>query len=277
MSPMNVGNEFTRPPPHKYQRGRGLIATEDAIEALGEAQAHTLASVRRLWAVVVVLAALTSLSLVGHCIGSAHAQVPPAIAPLLPDGGFCEAPPPLAPDEVWSLVEEPATDAERVRVEIVLDGCPKAPRSAIDPWRVLALLRLERALGVPDASAFLLPAILCVESAFQPARDLYGDDGRARGPMQLHWAWAAFCMDGKTFRSRSAWQAVMTHGDYRGGLAFSARCWIAAIERALPKAESCGERAFDVAEAIVSWAPHPLDCNARTSHAKLAEAWRREL
>lgn len=273
---MNTGNEFTH---YKHQRARGLRATEDAIEVLGDTTASLVKQLRLVWAIIIVLAALTSLSLLGHCIGSAHArpEVPPAIAPLLPDGGMCEQPPPRPPDELWSLLEDPATEAERIRVEVVLNGCPKAPREAIDPWRVLALLRLEAALGVPAESSLLLPAILCVESAFVPARDLYGDAGKARGPMQLHWAWAAFCMDGRTMRSVRDWRDVMEHGDFRGSLAFSARCWIAAIERQLPKAIACGERAFDVAEAIVSWAPHPLDCNARTSHAKLAEQWRRAL
>lgn len=210
---------------------------------------------------------------------SARPIIPPVILDFLPDGGQCKAEDPAhpTPDEVWSLLQEPATDAERRDVEVVLDGCPRASRDHIDPWRVLALLRFEDVLGVPAESRLLLAGVACWESAFAPARDLYGDRGKARGPFQLHWAWAAYCMDGKTWRTPSEWRAVMAQGDFRGSLAFSARCWVAATNRALAKAEPCGSAAFVVAEAIVSRLPHPLDCSAETHHARLARGWRAAL
>lgn len=221
------------------------------------------------------------LGFVTQCLGRAHArpEVPPVILPFLPDGGMCieEAHP--GPDEVWAILQEPPTERERKEVEVVLDGCKNAPRHRIDPWKVLAALRFEEALGVPSSSRLIYAATLCVESGFAPAKDLYGDQGAARGPFQLHWPWAAFCMDGKTWRtSKGEWREVMALGDFRGSLAFSARCQMAAIKRVMPKAMKCGEdRAFEVAEAIVSRAPHPLNCYGRTAHAKLAEQWRREV
>lgn len=208
-----------------------------------------------------------------------YSEVPPVILPILPDGGACEHPPLTddhpGPDEVWSLLQEPPTASERREVEVVLDGCPNASRRKIDPWRVLAALRLEDALGVPRMHRFLFPATLCVESGFSTADDLRGDQGAARGPFQLHWAWTAFCKDGKTWgRSSREWAELMSH-DPRDDLAFSARCQMAAIKRVMKKAKACGpEKAFQVAEAIVSRAPHPLNCHGRTAHVKLAEVWR---
>ncbi len=257
---------------------------DDIVEVLGKQQADLVRKLDRVWAVVLVLAALVAFSLLGHCINGthyarAHGGIPPVILPILPDGGVCEHPPEdpgphPTPDEVWALLEAPATEAERRMVETVMDGCPRAPRRMIDPWRVLALLRYEVMLGVPESARYLLPATACIESALQPARGLFGDAGRALGPMQLHWPWAAFCMDRRTHRSPADWRAVMGHGDFRGSLAFSARCWVAATERNLARAAPCGDAAYVVAEAIVSRAPHPLNCNARTAHARLAEVWR---
>ncbi|MCC6596987.1 MAG: hypothetical protein IT477_10805 [Rhodanobacteraceae bacterium] len=215
---------------------------------------------------------------------SARAEwvVPPVILPFLPDGGYCEHPPLTddhpGPDEVWSLLQEPASERERREVEVVLDGCPNASRQKIDPWRVLAALRLEETLGVPPRLRFMLPATLCVESGFSEKKDLRGDQGAARGPFQLHWPWTAYCKDRKTWgRTSAEWQAVMAD-DPRDDLAFSARCQLTAMKRVWPKAAKCGEdRAFEVAEAIVSRAPHPLNCYGRTAHAKLAEKWREAL
>lgn len=291
---MNAGNEFSKttsqPPPPSWPwpwsrpAPHRINPTEDAIEVLGEQQASTVAQVRRIWAVLVVTAALAIFGVLGHCLDSAHARpvTPPVILPFLPDGGVCEYPPEdqgphPSPDEVWSLLEAPATEAERRMVETVMDGCPRAPRRMIDPWRVLALLRYEVVLGVPESARYLLPATACIESGLQPSRSLFGDNGRALGPMQLHWPWAAFCMDRRTHRSPADWRAVMLHGDFRGSLAFSARCWVAATERNLARAAPCGDAAYVVAEAIVSRAPHPLNCNARTAHARLAEVWRAAL
>lgn len=280
--PSPIWIEYTRSDKRSLADHPRVVRSEDEHEtplSLARQVRELRRTVEKMWAVVCVLGALVAFSLLGHCLGTsrAHEGVPPVIVPIYRDGGMCEDEPHPTPDEVWSLLEAPPTDQERRMVETVLNGCPRAPRESIDPWRVLALLRFEDALGVPASERMILAATVCQESAFQPARDLYGDDGRARGPMQLHWAWAAFCMDAKTMRTDGAWRALVSHGDFRGGLAFSARCWVAAINRALPRAAPCGERAFVVAEAIVSRAPHPLDCAARTSHARLAEEWRASL
>lgn len=243
-------------------------------------------AIMRIYIVLVVLGVFALTGALHDCLSApARAErpsTPPVILPFLPDGGVCEYPPEdtephPTPDEVWGLLQAPATEAERRMVETVMDGCPRAPRRMIDPWRVLALLRYEVVLGVPESARYLLPATACIESALQPARSLFGDGGRSLGPMQLHWPWAAFCMDRRTHRSPADWRAVMGHGDFRGSLAFSARCWVAATERNLARAAPCGDAAYIVAEAIVSRAPHPLNCRARTAHARLAEVWRAAL
>jgi hypothetical protein len=259
----------------------------DRVVELERRTADAEMSIIRLWLVVALVGAAALIGAIADCFGQtparAHSGIPPVILPILPDGGFCETPPMddehPGPDEVWSLLQEPPTMMERREVEVVMNGCPNAPRQKIDPWRVLAALRLEEALGVPSRQRLIYAATLCVESGFSPDKNLYGDHGAARGPFQLHWPWAAYCMDGKTWRtSKKEWQDVMSLGDFRGSLAFSARCQLAAIKRVMPKAMKCGEeRAFEVAEAIVSRAPHPLNCYGRTAHAKLAEKWRAEL
>lgn len=231
-----------------------------------------------------ILASAAALALAGvldRCLLAEARATPPVILPLLPDGGYCETQPPdnehPGPDEVWSLLQEPPTDRERKYVEIVLSGCPRASRERIDPWRVLAALRFEVVLGVPERFRFLFPATLCLESAFSAQPNLLGDQGRARGPVQLHWPWAAYCRDRRTWgRTNKDWAEVMAL-DPRDDLAFSLRCWSSAIERVLPKAASCGSSAYEVAEAIVARAPHPLDCSGRTAHAVLAEQWRSNL
>lgn len=257
---------------NREQRGR--------LEDLERRARRTEIHFTLVWMVVLGMALIVGL---GLCSNPANArpEVPPTILPILPDGGWCEFDPMTedhpGPDEIWSLLQDPATEQERREVEVVLNGCPTAKRSAIDPWRVLAGLRMGEALGVPQRLRFLIPATLCIESGFSETPDLRGDNGRARGPYQLHWPWAAYCIDRKTWgRTSQEWAEVMS-SDPRDDLAFSIRCQLTAIKRVMPKAKPCGEHAFEVAEAIVSRAPHPLNCEGRTAHVRLAEKWRESL
>lgn len=188
-------------------------------------------------------------------------------------------PSPPTPDELWGLAIEPPDSVERADVERVIRGCRKGYDA--DPHEVLALLRLEQSLGVPRSFRLILAASVCVEVGWSPSyRTLQGDQGRALGPFQLHWPWAAYCIDTKTMRTPREWEAVM-RTDPRGGLWFSARCWVAAINRQLPKARKvCAGRSelqvWELAEAIVSRPPHKPWCGERTAHSRLAAEWREE-
>jgi len=165
------------------------------------------------------------------------------------------------------LVRDPASASERRRVDVVLDHCPGARRELIDPFEVLALVRLEDQLGVPPEAQGLLPAVWCIESAFRPAEKLYGDHGQALGPAQFHAPLARLCMGDYRVRGR----------DWRGDFVFSARCWIAMVVRNVARAsERCGPaRAWQVAEAAVANpARYGWRCHAASAHWQLAERFR---
>lgn len=187
-------------------------------------------------------------------------------------GEVPQPPPPAAlrMSAYAELVHEPATPEERARVEVVLDRCPRATREHIDPFDVLALVRLEAELGVPNDVRGLLPAVWCVESAFRPAERLYGDHGLALGPAQFHEQLAKWCMGD-----------YRVHGkDWRGDFVFSARCWVAHVARNVDRARSlCGPaKAWQVAEAAVANpARYGWRCNAASAHWKLADTFRAAL
>jgi len=175
---------------------------------------------------------------------------------------------PPAPSAAYAdLVRDPASPAESARVDAVLDHCPRARRELIDPFAVLALVRLEDQLGVPAEARGLLPAVWCIESAFRPAERLYGDVGRALGPAQFHEPHAKTCMGDYRVRGK----------DWRADFVFSARCWITLVNRNLAKAaERCGSaKAWQVAEAVVSnVVRYGWRCDSRSSHWRLAERFR---
>ncbi|MFO0745048.1 MAG: hypothetical protein U1F43_05135 [Myxococcota bacterium] len=180
------------------------------------------------------------------------------------------APPPPPVTAYSDLVREPANQDEHARVESIIDRCPRAARVHIDPFAVLALVRLEEELGVPTEARGLLPAVWCIESAFRPAERLFGDMGAALGPAQFHEQLAAWCMGDYRVRGK----------DWRGDFVFSARCWVAHVMRNLDRARArCGpDKAWQVAEAVVANpARYGWRCAASSEHWKLAETFRAAL
>lgn len=136
---------------------------------------------------------------------------------------------------------------------------------SVDRDAIAALMTIEEELGVPRERRGILAAVWCVESAWTPsAEPLYGDRGRALGPLQFH---------------LPLWRMCGLHDDARIYLLGSARCWLYHVERLLPKAFAlCGpKRAFDVAEAMVSApARYGWRCDARSKHVRLLAAWQKQ-
>lgn len=161
------------------------------------------------------------------------------------------------------LVAQPATEAESRFVERIIDDCPTASRGFIDPFDVLALLRLENDFGVPANARGILPAWACLEAGFRS--DAVGDRGAAVGVMQLHESWLSVLVTGRPG------QRVMV--DWRRDIYASAVALIVGIERQMKAARQCRDP-WRVAEAIVARPPHRLDCAAETAHWKLASRWR---
>ncbi len=130
------------------------------------------------------------------------------------DGPMClpeaEIEPPPA-TEFGLLVSGDISDQERAEVELWVSACKRFERTKNpwvksrslqdppDPWKLLALVRLERDLGVPVAGRGILGAAWCWESAFRSAPRA-GDIGASHGPFQMQgWFWAKCGYNGWTF------------------------------------------------------------------------------
>lgn len=204
---------------------------------------------------------------------------PPTIAWDAPSTPWCEAPaepvPPL-PDDLGVLLEAPILDAERDAVQVALDTCRHAS-NATDPWVVLAIIRMERALDVPPEHRGLLVATACVESGFTTRAGLHGDGGHALGMMQIHEPLAAWCIDGDVVRTPRQWYEAMTWGgvDWRDNWLFSVWCYLAHIERNLATAtRKCGaDAAWRVSESMVASPARNWRCTAQSAHWTLMETW----
>lgn len=156
--------------------------------------------------------------------------------------------PAISYTEYDDLVAEPPTDTERVKVVDAINLCAhRTPARLVDPWRVLALLRLEDTLDVPEEARGLLPAVWCVEASMQlqmkdgsPIRGDYRE-GRgyiSQGPFQLSELLCGVCGGTESARHDFIW---------------AARCWVANVYRLLPKATAaCPAKAWVHAEALVA-------------------------
>lgn len=199
-----------------------------------------------------------------------------------------------SPTIYGELLLEPASFEERILVEKIQNNCPKHSQNTIDPFRVLALLRIEERTGVPNKYRGILPAVFCIESGLQSdTEDLLGDPivrsnqngneftyWRALGPAQFHIDSAYVCV------SRDERTTIHNGIDWRSDFYFSAQCWIHRINNAILTAEQkCGkDKAWQVAEAAISnikkyqWRCSTRDPQySKSSHWRLMEFWRDEL
>lgn len=183
----------------------------------------------------------------------------------------------ILPDRMGVLIEAPATESERRFVNKALEACGqlRGPVHLVaDPFQVLALLRLERDLGVPEDARGLLVGAWCVETAMKAkpsnGRAFLGDwrDGRAlaSGSFQLHEnVWAGTCGGTRNAPHDLLW---------------AASCWWAQVLRTEEKARrvsGCDEDdMLRVAEAAASNVRrYGFRCNSKSGHWEMMEAMRR--
>lgn len=189
------------------------------------------------------------------------------------DGPMCQAPLPEeapAPSLLTSLLEEPATEAERaivMRAEQCFHGS-----AGFDPFLVLALTRYEVDLGVPAEFRGALAAAWCYESALRtqgrdggPLRgDWHNGVARAFGPYQL-WPWQrAWC----GFRDGDADSLLTAAGCY----------WARVVDRREVRALKWGcEHSWRVGEALAANGVRylPWGCSAKSGHWAEWERWQK--
>ena len=127
-----------------------------------------------------------------------------------------------------------------------------------DPWLVLALVRLADESGAPS---LMLAAAWCVESSMRTVSardggpikgDLESGMWRARGPLQLHDWWAAWCGGLSSDRDDLVW---------------SAGCYLRRVVAYLPQFSGCAEP-WRVSEAMAANARSyaPRGCKAESKH-----------
>jgi hypothetical protein len=180
------------------------------------------------------------------------------------------------------IVSGELTDPERNKVQFILDNCPNSNRSKIDPYDVLALVRLEEYFGLPKEIVGILPAVFCIESGLQKGEDLIGDEGRALGPAQFHIAAYRTCIT-TSWRNPNI-SHIVGKKDWRSDFLFSARCWITNTMRVMKRIErECPDSSlyekWQVAEANVSnWVRYKgHGCKAKSKHFKLLEVWHQSM
>jgi hypothetical protein len=207
--------------------------------------------------------------------------VQPRLAMPSGDGPMCQAPDPTAaeailPDRMGVLLEAPATEHERRFVDRALTACEslRGPvRLVADPFQVLALVRLEHDLGIPESARGILVGAWCVETSMKarPSQgkhflgDWHEGVALASGSFQLHeTGW------GKTCRGTEA----APHD-----LLWAASCWWYQVLKAEKKARrvsGCSDKAMlRVAEAAASNVRrYGFDCRSKSGHWQVMEQMR---
>ncbi len=187
-----------------------------------------------------------------------------------PSGGVCKMPEGPWPNEVGTLLAEPPSVAESEEVTLQITRCLRSVGAVADPWNVLALVRLEKVLGVPEDARGILGAVWCVEGAMRdeaptggPIRgDLLDGEAQAYGPFQGHY-WL--------------WEWCGLHTAAADDLLLAARCYWARVEdRYVTVKGQCGSDDWRVAEALTANGPRYqlYGCKAESQHWRELKTWR---
>ncbi len=207
-----------------------------------------------------------------------------ALATAAPkDGPMCQrevvesASSPILPDRMGVLLEATPTEAEQQFVDRALTACEslRGPvRRVADPFQVLALLRLEHDLGIPEEARGIIVAAWCVETSMKArpgkGKQFLGDfrDGvaLASGSFQLHEnVWAVTCNGTRNAPHDLLW---------------AASCWWSQVLKAADKARRVSGCAEDdilrVAEAAASNVRrYGWRCNSKSSHWQMLDLIRK--
>jgi hypothetical protein len=182
------------------------------------------------------------------------------------------------PSQYDVLVYDPPTEEEYDDVEAAIAMCGgRTTREIADPFKVLALIRLEQALGFPSELRGIFNAIWCIESSMRSESKnggpILGDNNTSFGPMQMKKQMVQTC--------------IMRHDLYADDpraaphdLIWAAKCWAARIMAIYPKAaKQCPGRPWPVAEAMISnYSRYSIkhkdgtrtyNCTASSKHYKL--------
>lgn len=195
-------------------------------------------------------------------------------------GPVCEQPalpvglgPP--PTLLGLLLEDPITDLERSRVYAQIEQCKRNTVKTADPFMVLALLRYEETLGIPEDMRGILGATWCIEAALRtesarggPVRgDPRNGVSMASGPFQL-WPWQ---------RKWCGFGHGLSENGGADNLFAAAQCyWGRVADRYDARVAGAGcKRPWVVAEALGANGPKylPYGCSAESKHHQELKRW----
>lgn len=168
-----------------------------------------------------------------------------------------------------ALLQDPVTEHEERLVLTQIAACPRGGVDKVaDPFYVLALLRLEDDLGIPEDASGILSAVWCIEASMRltsyDGSDIRGDPRGAKkmahGPMQL-------------------WPMVRSLCNLTDGgaddLFASATCYWQRVDlKHKQTSKKCHEHSWKVAEALVAntnkYVHH--GCKAESAHWRVLNA-----
>lgn len=182
------------------------------------------------------------------------------------------------PSQYDVLLYDPPTEQEQAAVEAAIATCGRrTSRAIVDPFKVLALIRLEPILSIPKELRGIFNAIWCIESSMRSESKhgglILGDGGTSFGPMQMKKGMVHACINRHGLHHTSPLDAPHD-------LIWAATCWAARIHATYPKAVAqCPQRPWPVAEAMISnYARYSIvkpngsrvyDCTAASKHYRL--------
>lgn len=236
-----------------------------------------VAAVAVSWGACIVIAAGAAFI---DCM--AKASPPPAIramptkalveAPARPDGdgGMCPVPETPGLDYREMLLAEHPTPDEVTLIATAIAKCKRQAWRVADPVAMLALLRHEVEMGVPDEARGITLATWCIEGALRSQAStggpLRGDPrsgvAMAWGPFQL-WPW------------QREW-CGLSDGEADDLLVAASCYWRRVSERRSVRALECAE-SWRVGEALAANGPRylPMGCGAESGHWRELRRWAR--
>lgn len=229
------------------------LATHCVSDALAEPPPPTIREIRR----APKLEALREEpALVKAAAGSEPGIGPMCIAEYMP------------PTHMGVLLEEAPSEEERIVVERAISKCERDVQTVADPWKVLALHRLEKDLGVPKEVESLLIATWCWEGAMRsdkPIRgDFHGGMAHSFGPFQMQaWFWG--------------WCNLPTAPIVYDDLTIAATCYWSRVQEVASRMDCPAKDVWPAAEAMAAngMKYKHYGCKARSKHWKELEAWKK--